>query len=144
MADQQQPEKILHVSTSQLSMAKYYGSVALNGARYIYNPVEDSLTRQDVLRKAKEYRVFAWDVDTDKVEYVGETYKQMRPAWTWVRQDRSGRVLFIFGPEGFDVQLAYKDGELYDPERHRRDQLEKLERAATLLEETEGASDATR
>ena len=48
-----QPDKIFNVSQTQFSIARHYGGITLNGARYVYNPVEDSLTRADLLKKPK-------------------------------------------------------------------------------------------
>lgn len=44
------PEKIYHVSQTQLSIARYYGGCSFNGHGYTYNPVDDTLTRNDVLK----------------------------------------------------------------------------------------------
>lgn len=44
------PEKIYHVSQTQLSIARYYGGCSFNGHSYTYNPVDDTLTRNDVLK----------------------------------------------------------------------------------------------
>lgn len=46
------PEKIYNVSRSQLSIARHYGGINYNGVEYVYNPVDDSLTRADVLKEA--------------------------------------------------------------------------------------------
>ncbi len=48
------PDKILNVSQSQLSIARHYGGINFNGKYYIYNPVEDSLTREDVFKKERK------------------------------------------------------------------------------------------
>ena len=44
------PEKIYHVSQTQLSIARHYGGLTFQGYSYTYNPNEDSLTRDDVLK----------------------------------------------------------------------------------------------
>jgi hypothetical protein len=48
------PEKIYGVSQSQFSIARHYGGVMFNGKFYIYDPKEDSLTREDILKKEKK------------------------------------------------------------------------------------------
>lgn len=54
------PKKMYHVSETQLSIARYYGGCIFNGKQYIYNPDDDTLTREDVFKKenkiAKETR----------------------------------------------------------------------------------------
>lgn len=48
------PEKIYHVSQTQLSIARYYGGCTFQGYGYTYNPTEDTLTRNDVLKGEKK------------------------------------------------------------------------------------------
>ena len=43
------PERIYHVSTSQLSIARHYGGIKFNGVDYVYDPTTDTLIRADVL-----------------------------------------------------------------------------------------------
>lgn len=50
------PDKIHHVSQTQFSIARFYGGITFNGVHYVYNPVEDSLTRADLLKKPKAKR----------------------------------------------------------------------------------------
>lgn len=45
------PEKIYHVSQTQLSIARFYGGCTYNGDTYLYNPEDDTLTRSDLLKK---------------------------------------------------------------------------------------------
>lgn len=47
------PEKYFRISQTQLSLARHYGGCTVNGSMYIYNPVDDSLTREDVWKKSK-------------------------------------------------------------------------------------------
>lgn len=49
-------DKIHHVSQTQFSIARHYGGITFNGAHYVYDPVEDSLTRADLLKKPKAKR----------------------------------------------------------------------------------------
>lgn len=51
-----QPDKIFNVSQTQFSIARHYGGITFNGVEYVYNPVEDSLTRADLLKKPKAKR----------------------------------------------------------------------------------------
>lgn len=44
------PEKIYNISQTQLSIAAYYGGCTYNGSRYVYNPIDDTLTKEDVLK----------------------------------------------------------------------------------------------
>lgn len=51
------PERIYHVSMSQLSIARYYGGIRFNGVHYCYDPTNDTLVRGDVVeREAAEER----------------------------------------------------------------------------------------
>jgi hypothetical protein len=47
------PEKIYNVSMGQLIIARYYGGINYNGRAYIYNPEDDTLTREDVLKRRR-------------------------------------------------------------------------------------------
>lgn len=48
-----QPDKIFNVSQSQFSIARFYGGINWNGAFYVYDPTEDSLTRRATTKKNK-------------------------------------------------------------------------------------------
>lgn len=48
------PVRYSNVSQTQLSVARYYGLMKINGEMYIYNPVDDSLTREDVVKAEKK------------------------------------------------------------------------------------------
>ena len=51
------PYGVTNVSQTQLSIARYYGSINFNGFKYIYNPMADELIREDVLKwKTKQWR----------------------------------------------------------------------------------------
>ena len=51
------PYGVKNVSHTQLSIARYYGSINFNGFKYIYNPMADELIREDVLKwKTKQWR----------------------------------------------------------------------------------------
>jgi hypothetical protein len=45
------------VSMTQFSVARFYGSVTVNGQRFFYNPADDSLIREDVAKWAAKQRV---------------------------------------------------------------------------------------
>lgn len=44
---------IYNVKDTQFSIACYYGGVKINGVFYVYNPIEDSLTKESILKKTK-------------------------------------------------------------------------------------------
>ena len=44
------PYGVTNVSMTQLSIARYYGTINFNGFKYIYNPMTDELIREDVLK----------------------------------------------------------------------------------------------
>ena len=51
------PFGIANVTRSQFSIARYYGGINFNGARYIYYPDTDELIREDVMKwKAKRLK----------------------------------------------------------------------------------------
>lgn len=50
------PWQIFGVSRSQLSIARYYGGITYNGHGYTYDPTDDSLTRNDVLKAVMKMR----------------------------------------------------------------------------------------
>lgn len=67
------PEKIYNISQTQLSIAAYYGGCTYNGSRYVYNPIDDTLTREDVLKgkvpkKIKKLSETEWDDQKDLFE----------------------------------------------------------------------------
>jgi hypothetical protein len=39
-----------NISYSQMSIARHYGSANIQGKHYVYNPVDDSLIREDVVK----------------------------------------------------------------------------------------------
>ena len=45
------PNKLYHVSKTQLSLARFYGRCVYNGETYTYDYLEDSLTRDKSLTK---------------------------------------------------------------------------------------------
>jgi len=48
------PIKEYHnISYSQLSIARHYGAIDVNGSRYYYYPNEDKLVREDVVKQLK-------------------------------------------------------------------------------------------
>ena len=45
------PKKLYQISHTQLSIARHYGGCKFNGHNYIYNPKDDTLTREDVWKE---------------------------------------------------------------------------------------------
>jgi len=45
-----------HISQTQLSVARYYGGCTINDSTYVYMAADDSLVREDVLRKDKKLK----------------------------------------------------------------------------------------
>ncbi len=62
------PEKIYNVSQTQLSIARHYGGIKFNGAEYVYDATQDTLTRRDV-----------W---LDKIKNDKNAAKKERENWT--------------------------------------------------------------
>jgi hypothetical protein len=51
------PFGVTNVSMTQLSIARYYGTINFNGYNYIYYPDTDELIREDVMKwKAKQLK----------------------------------------------------------------------------------------
>jgi len=51
------PDRYYNVSQTQMSIARHYGGMKVNGQAYIYDPTTDTLVRQDVVKseaKAKK------------------------------------------------------------------------------------------
>jgi hypothetical protein len=48
------PERIYHVSQTQLSIARHYGGAKVFGAEYVYDPTTDTLIRSDVLQREQK------------------------------------------------------------------------------------------
>jgi len=44
-------ERYYNISRSQLSIARHYGGIKVNGSEYHYNPEDDSLVRDDLHKK---------------------------------------------------------------------------------------------
>lgn len=47
----EQPKVILNCQMGYFSIAKYYGGIEFNGAKYLYIPTEDALIREDLVKK---------------------------------------------------------------------------------------------
>jgi hypothetical protein len=45
------PDRYHNVSQSQMSVARYYGGMTVNGQYYAYDPTTDTLVRQDVVKR---------------------------------------------------------------------------------------------
>lgn len=48
------PDKIYNVSIGQFSVARHYGGCTFNGAFYVYNPKDDTLTKQQKKKRQKK------------------------------------------------------------------------------------------
>lgn len=48
------PFGMTNVSMTQMSIARYFGGIKVNGYDYIYNPMTDELIRSDVLKWKKK------------------------------------------------------------------------------------------
>ena len=47
----QAPERVYHVSKTQLSTARHFGGCKINGAAYVYDAEKDELVRSDIVKK---------------------------------------------------------------------------------------------
>ncbi len=50
MKNEEAPIRYTHVSQTQLSVARYYGRIKVNGIMYIYDAATDTLTREDIVK----------------------------------------------------------------------------------------------
>lgn len=51
------PERYYHVSQTQMSIARHFGGMTVNGRKYVYDPTTDTLVRDDIVkREAKAKR----------------------------------------------------------------------------------------
>lgn len=50
------PERIYHIGQTQLSVARHFGACTYNGAQYTYLRADDSLVRNDVLKRDERLR----------------------------------------------------------------------------------------
>jgi len=44
-------DKYYNISHTQLSVARMFGECSINGKTYIYNPIDDSLTLESLMKK---------------------------------------------------------------------------------------------
>lgn len=95
------PEVIYNVSRSQLSVARYYGRCQFNGATYYYCPVTDTLTRADVLKKRKEWKVIVNDGGNDR--FADGVYRTRQAALKALAKRPPGTTGCLFGPEGVEI-----------------------------------------
>ena len=49
--------KYYNVSKTQLSIARFFGGMQINGKEYVYNPVDDTLTLKSELKKADKKQI---------------------------------------------------------------------------------------
>lgn len=52
--DLHKPERYYNVSHTQMSIARYYGGIRVNGVAYVYDPTKDELIRSDVLKREQK------------------------------------------------------------------------------------------
>lgn len=97
------PETITNVKHSMFSIARHYGSVRFNKRLYYYDPVADVLTRADVLKARKEWRIIVSPGPDQPDEYLGEPHPTRARALKAARAGRNGRACVLFGPEGIDL-----------------------------------------
>lgn len=99
-----QPEVLYHISRTQLSVARHYGGCSYNGASYKYNPVDDTLTRADILKARKEWRVIVNDGDGDGPDrFHGKPHKTRKAALKALAARPAGTSGCLFGPEGVEI-----------------------------------------
>jgi DMSO/TMAO reductase YedYZ molybdopterin-dependent catalytic subunit len=63
------PERIYHVSSGQLSVARHFGGCRLNGKEYHYDTETDQLVRHDVWKKELKE-------DKDKAKRIAKAEKE--------------------------------------------------------------------
>ena len=63
-------DKYYNISHSQLSIARMYGGCKINGKMYIYNPVEDSLTLESLVKKKPKTK--------KELKEIKKKYKQFK------------------------------------------------------------------
>lgn len=88
------------VSTSILSVARHYGRATVQGSLYHYDSVADELIREDVLKREGQWKVVRAGEGNDRDDYALTT-TDPRAAKGFIEADRSGRLLGLFGPDGW-------------------------------------------
>jgi hypothetical protein len=48
------PEKFYRITETQLSISRYSGGCIYNGKYYVYNPIDDTLIREDIFKKEQK------------------------------------------------------------------------------------------
>ena len=104
-----QPEVFYHVSQSQLSIARHYGKCLFNGVTYLYCPVTDTLTRADILKARKQWRIIVNDGQGPD-RFHGEPYRTRKAAIKAMKARPPGTSACLFGPEGVEIGTYQKPG----------------------------------
>lgn len=74
------PERIRHVSQTQLSIARHYGGIKFNGADYHYDAEKDTLIRMDI-----------WAAETaSSKQAAAKAAKAERKKWTAAQDGFTG------------------------------------------------------
>lgn len=63
----QTPERYYNVSSSQLSIARHYGGLKVNGVEYQYDEASDTLVRKDI-----------WQLDEAKIKNMVRQHKEIQ------------------------------------------------------------------
>lgn len=101
------PDTIYNVSQSHLSVARHYGRCKFNNRTYLYCPVTDTLTRDDVLRAKKEWLVIVNDGGNDRF-LEGGPYRTRRAALKALKARPAGATGCLFGPGGVEIETYQK------------------------------------
>jgi hypothetical protein len=75
-----------NVSYTQLSIARHYGGCKVQGKHFVYNPVDDSLIREDVVKfivKLRETLQPGW-----LKEVIQDTQQKIDELPDWLNRDR--------------------------------------------------------
>ena len=78
------PERIHHVSQTQLSIARHYGGITFNGANYHYDAETDTLIRADIwkaqIASSKEESAKAAKAEREKWMKCQSSFAEFLPA----------------------------------------------------------------
>lgn len=74
----QPPERYKHVQHTQMSIARHFGGIRVNGAEYVYVPETDELVRIDVWKaEKKEQKRLALERKKWEEIFVADAEEQM-------------------------------------------------------------------
>jgi hypothetical protein len=80
-------ERIFDVSKGMFSIARHYGGIKFNGDTYIYNPTNDTLTRQDIHLKEQKGQK-AKEKELKDIEHRKQL--ALDALWAWGEQKKGG------------------------------------------------------